>query len=258
MPWTQGTILHIGAHHLTLQEVRGAAIAGRGRTVAVNAVPGAIPPTVPGGPVLGQVPSYGASPAVPAYGPAPGHVPLGPPGYQHHPVPHAAARASKQAKKGSSSALWVILGLMFAGTVGVGLILLVAIFGRKDGANTTSATTTLMKEPREATVKFVWFSGKEGPTARGGASPERVRVGPNTSRVVSVGISEEFAGGSGDQWPASAIACTAAATAYCVYGSKRRASFRSMYCAASNPFTSAANFTGNALASNFEIGAVPD
>ncbi|HVR20246.1 MAG TPA: S16 family serine protease, partial [Polyangiaceae bacterium] len=31
-------------------------------------------------------------------------------------------------------------------------------------------------------------------------SPERIRVGPNSSRVVSVGISEEFAGGSGDQW----------------------------------------------------------
>ena len=199
--WTQGTILHIGAHHLALHEVRGAAVAGRGRTVAVNAVPGGIPPTVPGGPVLGHVPNYGASPAVPAYGPPLGQVPLGPPGYQHHPVPHAAARAGKQtAKKGSSAALWVILGLMLAGTVGVGLILLVAIAGRKDRANTAGAATTLMKEPREATVKFVWFTGKEGPTARGGASPERVRVGPNTSRVVSVGISEEFAGGSGDQW----------------------------------------------------------
>jgi hypothetical protein len=195
--WVKGTTLHIGAHHLTLQEVRVTGPA-RGRTVAVSAVPGAVPPTVPGSPQFGHVPTYTPSPNVPAYGP----LPHGAHGYGHHPVPHAAARAGKEpAKKGSSAALWVILGLLFAGTLGVGLILLVSIMGRKGAtANASGASPALMKEPRETTVKFVWFTGKEGPTARGGASPERVRVGPNTSRVVSVGISEEFAGGSGDQW----------------------------------------------------------
>jgi len=199
--WVKGATLHIGAHHLLLQELKSTGPA-RGRTVAVNAVPGpGTPPTVPGGPVLAQIPGYAPSPAVPAYGPAPAYGAHGPAAH-HHPVPHAAARAGKDAaKKGSSAALWVILGLLFAGTVGVGLILLVAIAGRKGGtANASGASAALMKEPREATVKFVWFTGKEGPTARGGASPERVRVGPNSSRVVSVGISEEFAGGSGDQW----------------------------------------------------------
>lgn len=198
--WMQGTTLHIGAHHLTLQEVRGTGPA-RGRTVAVNAMPGPnVPATVPGGPVLGQMPSFGASPNVPAYGPAPAFGAHG--AHGHHPLPHAAARAGKDtAKKSSNAALWVILGLLFAGTIGVGLIVLVAVARKNSGtANASGAQTAVMKEAREATVKFVWFTGKEGPTARGGASPERVRVGPNTSRVVSVGISEEFAGGSGDQW----------------------------------------------------------
>lgn len=195
--WLKGMTLHIGAHHLTLQELRVTGPA-RGRTVAVSAVPGGVPATTPGAPVFGQVPNYSAPPHVPAYGPTP----HGAHGYGHHPVPHAAARAGREpAKKGSSAALWVILGLLFTGAVGVGLILFVSIAGRKSAtANASGAGTALMKEPREATVKFVWFTGKEGPTARGGASPERVRVGPNTSRVVSVGISEEFAGGSGDQW----------------------------------------------------------
>jgi hypothetical protein len=199
--WTQGTTLHIGAHHLTLQEVRGVG-PSRGRTVAVNAMPGqGLPPTVPGGPAFGQMQGYGQSPGVPAYGPAPAYGAHGG-AHGHHPVPHAAARAGKEApKKGSNAALFVILGLLFAGTLGVGLIVLVSLAGRKGNTASASAgSTALMKEPREATVKFVWFTGKEGPTARGGASPERVRVGPNTSRVVSVGISEEFAGGSGDQW----------------------------------------------------------
>jgi hypothetical protein len=198
--WTQGTTLHIGAHHLTLQEVRGTGPA-RGRTVAVNAMPGpGVPATVPGGPVLGQLPGYGATPNAPPFASSPAFGAHG--AHGHHPVPHAAARAGKEAaKKGSNAALWVILGLLFAGTVGVGLIVLIAIAGKKGGsANEAGAATAVMKEPREATVKFVWFTGKEGPTARGGASPERVRVGPNTTRVVSVGISEEFAGGSGDQW----------------------------------------------------------
>ncbi|HEX6277314.1 MAG TPA: FHA domain-containing protein [Polyangiaceae bacterium] len=196
--WTRGATLHIGGHRLTLEEVRVAGPA-RGRTAVVSAVPGGIPPTVPGGPAGGQVPQYGPAHAVPAYGPPPGYGAPTAGAHGFHPGPHAAARSAKDAKKGSSNALWVILGMLFIGALGVAAIFLVALAGRKDGGASVAASGP-MKEAREATVKFVWFAGKEGPTAKGGASPERIRVGPNSSRVVSVGISEEFAGGSGNQW----------------------------------------------------------
>lgn len=55
-------------------------------------------------------------------------------------------------------------------------------------------------EPREATVAFVWHSGKTGDAAEGGTAPARIRVGPNKTGTVSVGVSEEFAGGGGSQW----------------------------------------------------------
>jgi hypothetical protein len=106
--WTPGSTLHIGAHKLTLEELRPAGPA-RGRTVAVNAVPVYSPPLGHGAP---------GAPGAPA----------------HHPHPHAFARAPKAVKKGSSGALWVILGLLFAGTLGVGLIFLVALANRNERA----------------------------------------------------------------------------------------------------------------------------
>lgn len=57
-----------------------------------------------------------------------------------------------------------------------------------------------LSEAREATVQFVWFAGQAGPTATGGVAPARIRVGPNKTGTVSVGVSEEFSGGGGNQW----------------------------------------------------------
>ena len=57
-----------------------------------------------------------------------------------------------------------------------------------------------LSETREATVQFVWYSGQSGTNATGGIAPARIRVSPNRTGTVSVGVSEEFAGGGGNQW----------------------------------------------------------
>ncbi len=62
-----------------------------------------------------------------------------------------------------------------------------------------------LRERREATVNCVWFSGQPGtPTATGGASEVTIRVDPNPSGNPAVGIMEEFAGGTGNQWRTAA------------------------------------------------------
>src|SRR3954453_8031523 len=58
--------------------------------------------------------------------------------------------------------------------------------------------------------------------------------------------------------PAWVMAWWAAASASCANRSYRRASFRSMYCSGSNPFTSQAKRTCCLEASNLVIGAAPD
>ena len=63
-----------------------------------------------------------------------------------------------------------------------------------------SESKVQLEEPREASVQFVWYSGKPGESATGGTAPARIRVGPNKTGTVSVGVSEEFAGGGGNQW----------------------------------------------------------
>ena len=57
-----------------------------------------------------------------------------------------------------------------------------------------------LKEPRESTVKAVYFKGKPGPTCTGGTSDVTVRIQPNTSGKPSVGVLESFSGGTGNQW----------------------------------------------------------
>src|SRR5512147_182425 len=57
--------------------------------------------------------------------------------------------------------------------------------------------------------------------------------------------------------PASAIACTAAAIPNWMNGSTRRASFLSMYCVGSNPFTDELNFTVWSVVSNDVMGPAP-
>ncbi len=52
---------------------------------------------------------------------------------------------------------------------------------------------------REAEVKAVYFA-RDGERARGGTTKVIIRLSPNKSRAPSVGVMEEFAGGTGDQW----------------------------------------------------------
>ncbi len=210
--WTPGMTLQIGAHALVLREVRAAGPA-KGRTVAGNVMlggPGQAPP--PAGPAPGPAPmgappgyppSYAAAPAAPPYGQQPMPPPGGmgaampPPGMMPQPGMMPPGYAA-QPKKGMP--VWLIaIPVALLGACGViGGALLI---GAKAASTTESATgAPVLTEAREANVKFVWFSGQPGATAKGGTSAARIRVGPNKSGMVSVGVSEEFAGGGGNQW----------------------------------------------------------
>lgn len=61
------------------------------------------------------------------------------------------------------------------------------------------------------TVPFVWFSG-QGEHAKGGSSPMTIRVEPNESGQVAVGVIEELSGGAGSMWRASAWIAAFSAT----------------------------------------------
>ena len=179
MAWAPGTSLQIGSHQILLQEIRGVA-PGRGRTVAGDVM----------SPVANLPPAYGSPPGYPQ----------APPAYAQYPQRQAPHGYGPPARKGSSTALWIALPLVLVGACGLG------VFGLyKMGAPTTqdagaTAGPAKMTEPRETNVQFVWFAGEPGPTAHGGTANARVRVSPNKTGAVSVGVSEEFAGGGGNQW----------------------------------------------------------
>jgi predicted S18 family serine protease len=61
----------------------------------------------------------------------------------------------------------------------------------------------VLSGPRETTVRALWFRGEAGGQVEGGTSPVKVKVAPNTNAGVSVGVIEEFSGGSGDMWKTS-------------------------------------------------------
>ena len=103
--------------------------------------------------------------------------------------------------------------------VGAGIVLAMIVLGvvfgrgsRDDGGNTgdpggagsglnaVGKLTTM----REANVKAVWFKGPVGPQASGGTSPTNVRISPNDKGRASVGTTEQFAGGAGNQWKTAA------------------------------------------------------
>ena len=115
------------------------------------------------------------------------------------PTPKAAAASVKPKAPGPSRQ-----GLFMAGASILGICLLVGwglmkafgigLPGMSEGGS------QLLSESREATVQFVWFSGQSGAKATGGTAPARIRVSPNKTGTVSVGVSEEFAGGGGNQW----------------------------------------------------------
>ncbi|HET9931357.1 MAG TPA: FHA domain-containing protein [Polyangiaceae bacterium] len=232
MSWSAGASLQIGHHYLTLHEVR-AAVNARGRTAIGNAAqyglgapPAAAPGPNPHAPqpgAYGQQPNpYGQQPN--AYGQQPNpygqqqNAPGQQPAYGQQPNPYGqqpsapgqqpnaygqqayAAAAAPAAKKKKSNAIWIVLPLVLVGTCGAGAAGLYWIGSNATEAERGGEAATLLDAPREATVKFVWFKGPPGPNASGGTSPARVRVAPNRSGVVSVGVAEEFAGGGGNQW----------------------------------------------------------
>ncbi|HET9959631.1 MAG TPA: FHA domain-containing protein [Polyangiaceae bacterium] len=237
LAWALGVSIQIGAHYITLHEVK-APVAARGRTAIAAAVPGFAYPGAPGG-GQGPGPAPGApQPGAPQPGPqgsfqqaaggyggysapqanagyAPQPMGYGQPGHGHSPphaqgayhpgTPYAAAAPTTPGQtqpggKRKSNALWIILPLFLVGTCGAGAAGLMWLGSRQPSPENGSASTATLDAPREATVKFVWFKGPVGPSASGGTSPARVRVAPNHSGVVSVGVAEEFAGGGGNQW----------------------------------------------------------
>ncbi len=100
--------------------------------------------------------------------------------------------------KKPSNALLITVAVLLLGFFGCGGWVLARMLGF-DLVGSADIRPQL-SEPREATVQFVWFAGQAGPTATGGIAPARIRVGPNKTGTVSVGVSEEFAGGGGNQW----------------------------------------------------------
>jgi uncharacterized protein len=116
----------------------------------------------------------------------------------------APMQAAPAARSGMSP--WLIgCGTLFLATcvVGGGGFAYVAM--HTDSANSSSSDdkhqTTMLSETKETNIEFVWYSGEPGTaSAKGGTSTARIRVGPNKSGKVSVGVSEEFAGGGGNQW----------------------------------------------------------
>lgn len=79
--------------------------------------------------------------------------------------------------------------------------------GAPASAGTGGSTTNVVSKltaVREANVKAVWFRGPAGPQASGGTSPTNVRISPNDKGRASVGTTEQFAGGAGNQWKTAA------------------------------------------------------
>lgn len=145
--WQPGTELKIGAHTLTLREIRTR-----------------LQPTPAGKPI----PKTGAATAAPK-----------PPG---------------NSKRGLLIAGAAVLGLGLLAGFGLMRMFGIGIPGFSERG------PQLLSETREATVPFVWYSGQSGANATGGTAKARIRVSPNRTGTVSVGVSEEFAGGGGNQW----------------------------------------------------------
>lgn len=67
--------------------------------------------------------------------------------------------------------------------------------------------------PREIEVNAVYFTGS-GASAEGGTTAVKLRISPNPSRQPSVGVMEEFAGGTGSQWRTAVWQAAFAASAF--------------------------------------------
>lgn len=123
------------------------------------------------------------------------------------PKPATPVVATSSTGSGSSSAGMSAQqkkNLLIGGVaVAVGLALFFAFRGGSDpstGGGGKNAVTAKLTAQREAQVKAVWFKGPIGPQASGGTSPTSVRISPNDKGRASVGTTEQFAGGAGNQW----------------------------------------------------------
>ncbi len=101
--------------------------------------------------------------------------------------------------KGTTWRTLALRGAALLGLCGLALWGLTKAFGW-ELPDLPGGGNAILSETREATVQFVWYSGQPGANATGGTAPARIRVSPNRTGTVSVGVSEEFAGGGGNQW----------------------------------------------------------
>ena len=179
-----GVKFTIGTSTLELVEVKGLEPEG-GATMVMRA-PGAMMSGPAGTEVQPGAPS-------PATEPKPAATPSKPAG------PGALAqigdklRAAGQDLKKGFDALPADQKKKLAIGAGVGAIVLLLLFMLSGGSGR-------LTEPTEVTVKAVWFRGPAGPDASGGTSPSTVRISPNEKSGASVGILEEYSGGTGNQW----------------------------------------------------------
>lgn len=146
-------------------------------------------------------------------GAAKGRTVIAPSSGRTAPPPSVAAAPAAKSSRGIIIAAVAVLGV---GAVGVGGIVAFGLLSKKGssggGSTTTSSTgpskvekalrAVVSDTPKggEVTVKAVWFRGQPGVKVEGGTADISVRLSPNTKDGASVGVIEEFAGGTGNQW----------------------------------------------------------
>lgn len=130
------------------------------------------------------------------------------------PVAQGAVAPQKSAGGGGRGvliAVIVVIGLGALGVFGAGAWLF--LNKKPSGGSTTPSSSSPSKVEQalravvsdvpkggEVTVKAVWFRGTPGVKVEGGTADISVRLSPNTKEGASVGVIEEFAGGTGNQW----------------------------------------------------------
>jgi hypothetical protein len=121
------------------------------------------------------------------------------------PAAHSVAAPSS----GPGSRKAVLLAALAVAALGVGVV---GFFVMRAAAKNHSASVergrtksvfslgASVPQGGESVVKAVWFRGTPGVKVEGGTADITIRVSPNTKDGASVGVIEEFAGGTGNQW----------------------------------------------------------
>lgn len=118
------------------------------------------------------------------------------------PPPAPVERAASAKPRTSVRPVALALGAGFVVLV-VGLGALAVVLSRDVSGNSPSRAATgsmVVAAGGEVTVKAVWFRGQPGVKVEGGTADISVRVAPNKQPGASVGVIEEFSGGTGNQW----------------------------------------------------------